>query len=74
VVPDAGSVPRPRKLLYRIRVHVSRWSPAIFRLARALRCRWLYLAWARGVVALYHGLAYSRGRLGKALARFGWAQ
>ena len=72
VTPEAGSMPRPRKLLYRIRAHVSRWSPAIFRLARALRCRWLYLAWARGVVALYHGLAYSRGRLGEALARFGW--
>lgn len=72
VAPGTGSLPRPRKLLYRIRAHVARWSPAVFRLARALRWQWLYLAWARGVVVLYHGVAYSRGRLGAVLARLGW--
>ncbi len=72
VAPGGGSLPRPRKLLYRIRAHVSRWSPAVFRLARALRWKRLYLAWAQGAMVIYHGLAYSRGRLGEALARLGW--
>lgn len=72
VAPRVLQLPRPRRLLYRIRAHVSRWSPAVFRLARMLRWRALYLAWARGVVAAYQGLAYSRGRLGAVLARVGW--
>ncbi|HYD76001.1 Coenzyme F420 hydrogenase/dehydrogenase, beta subunit C-terminal domain [Ramlibacter sp.] len=72
VAADAGTLARPRRLLYRIRAHVSRWSPRVFAVARALRWQALYLGWARGVVVLYHGLAYSRGRLGEALARVGW--
>ncbi|WBY02067.1 Coenzyme F420 hydrogenase/dehydrogenase, beta subunit C-terminal domain [Ramlibacter tataouinensis] len=72
VAEGATELPRPRKLLYRIRAHVTRWSPKAFRVARVLRWRGLYLAWAHGVVALYQGLAYARGRLGAALARMGW--
>lgn len=72
VAADAGALPRPRRALYRIRAHVSRWSPRVFAVARALGWQSLYLAWARGIVALYQGVAYSRGRLGEALARIGW--
>lgn len=72
VAADPRALPRPRRLLYRIRAHVSRWSPRVYAAASALRWQAFYLAWAHGILALYHGLAYSRGRLGEALARIGW--
>jgi hypothetical protein len=44
-------------------------SRRLFALSRAARAPWLYLAWARAALALYHGLAYSRGTLGGWIAR-----
>jgi coenzyme F420-reducing hydrogenase beta subunit len=36
-----------------------------YRLARALHWPSLYFAWGRAALAIYHGLAYSRGRVGR---------
>jgi hypothetical protein len=55
-----------------MRAHISAWSHHAFRLARRLRRPALFLAWGRAVVALYHGLAYSRGKLGAWLDRWGF--
>ena len=54
-----------RKLIYRMRRSISRWSHRMFRLADALRWPALYIAWGRLALAAYHGLAYSRGRFGR---------
>jgi hypothetical protein len=54
-----------RKLIYWMRQTISRWSHRMFRLARRLRCPGLYIAWGRRVLGAYHGLAYSRGLLGR---------
>ena len=62
-------IPWQRKLVYRARAAISTWSRRLFALSRAVRAPWLYLGWARAALALYHALAYSRGRLGAWFAR-----
>lgn len=61
-----------RKTIYLMRYAISHWSHRVFWLARRLNQPVLYLAWARAVLASYHGLAYSRGKLGRFLARIGF--
>jgi len=60
----AGLKPR-RRMIYRMRMSISRWSHRMFALSRALHWPGLYVAWGRAAVGVYHALAYSRGRLGK---------
>lgn len=62
-------LPWRRKLVYRTRAAISSGSRRLFALSRAARLPWLYLGWARAALALYHGLAYSRGTLGAWIAR-----
>lgn len=71
VLPDAHSLPFRRKLIYRMRSHISAWSHRVFLLARSVRRPSIYIRWARTAVSVYHGLAYSRGRLGKFIDRIG---
>jgi coenzyme F420-reducing hydrogenase beta subunit len=68
-VPPSRAIARRRKLIYRMRQSISRWSHRMFRLARALRWPALYVAWGRATVAAYQGLAYSRGRFGRLVER-----
>ncbi|MDQ0070396.1 coenzyme F420-reducing hydrogenase beta subunit [Variovorax boronicumulans] len=58
-----------RKLVYRTRAAISTWSRRLFAVSRVARAPWLYLGWARAALALYHALAYSRGKLGAWFAR-----
>jgi coenzyme F420-reducing hydrogenase beta subunit len=58
-----------RKLTYRIRAHISVWSHRIYRFSCVLRWPGLYHCWGRLVVRVYHGLAYSRGRVGSLIDR-----
>ncbi|MFZ5676386.1 MAG: Coenzyme F420 hydrogenase/dehydrogenase, beta subunit C-terminal domain [Pseudomonadota bacterium] len=69
VAADASSLHIRRKVIYLMRGLISRWSHRVFWLARALDRPAIYLSWARGSLAFYHALAYSRGRLGRFLAR-----
>ena len=69
VAPSAAGLALRRRLVYRTRSRISAWSHRVFWLARATRTPALYLAWARAALALYQGLAYARGRLGRLLDR-----
>ncbi len=69
VAADATSPSPRRRAIYAMRQRISIWSHRVFRLARALRWRWLYLQWARATLYAYHALAYSRGRLGPVIDR-----
>jgi len=65
---DASSdLPLRRKLVYRARYAIARWSTPIFRLARTLKSPWLYTACARAMLRFYQSLTWSRGRLGRFL-------
>lgn len=68
VVPSRA-IPARRKLIYRMRMAITRWSVPAYRTARALGWRGFYTGWARLALAAYHGLAYSRGRLGRLVDR-----
>jgi Coenzyme F420 hydrogenase/dehydrogenase, beta subunit C terminus len=59
-----------RKLIYRTRSAISWWSHRIFWLSAVLRRPNIYLRWAGAVQSMYHGLTYSRGRLGVVLDRW----
>jgi hypothetical protein len=48
---------------------ISRGSVAMFRVARLTGQPQLFLLWGRTMLTLYHGIAYSRGRLGQLLDR-----
>ncbi|RPE81593.1 Coenzyme F420 hydrogenase/dehydrogenase, beta subunit C-terminal domain [Vulcaniibacterium tengchongense] len=71
VAPDAQRPNARRRLIYRMRRSISRWSHRMFRLARRFGAPWLYLRWARLALAAYHALAYHRGRWGRLVERIG---
>jgi len=68
-VRASAGLPLRRKLVYRMRYAIARWSHGVFRFARALRWPALYIWWARGALRLYQSLTWSRGWLGKLLDR-----
>lgn len=66
--------PRPdiagrRKLIYRMRQGISRWSLRMFHLAEVLQWRGLYIAWGRAARASYHELAYPSSGFGRLIER-----
>ena len=62
-VPDS----RRRRLIYRTRAWISRWSHKVFRLGSPA----VYARWGRAATLFYHGFAYSRGKLGALFDRLG---
>ena len=62
-----------RKMIYRMRYGIARWSHRVFLAARLLRRPGLYLAWAKVALSTYHGLAYARGPVGRLVERLGLA-
>ena len=71
VAPDAHTPTMRRKLIYRMRYHISTGCRSIFRLARRVQAPQLYIRWAHTALALYQGLAYHRGKLGNFIKRLG---
>jgi coenzyme F420-reducing hydrogenase beta subunit len=71
VAPDKERPTKNRKLIYRIRYYVSAWSHRMFSLARKTNAPAIYIRWARTAAAVYHGLAYQRGKLGAWFKKFG---
>lgn len=63
-VAPATTIPWRRKLIYLARQQISAWSHRMFLVARLSGRPQVYVGWARRTLGLYHGLAYSRGRLG----------
>ena len=64
VAPSAANLPLRRRLVYRTRAAVSRWSHRMFALARTLDAPFLHVSWTRAALADYQGVTHSRGRLG----------
>jgi coenzyme F420-reducing hydrogenase beta subunit len=68
-VTPTTNLPLRRKLVYRLRFAIARWSHPMLRLARTLRVPAIYTMWARTVLRLYQLVTWSRGRFGKLLDR-----
>lgn len=71
VAPRSRTITTRRKFIYLSRAFISTWSERTFWLARLTRRPQLYIRWAGAALALYHGLAYSRGKVGEFAARLG---
>lgn len=63
--PMATAPAARRRLVYALRAHITRWSRRVFLAARLVRAPALYLRWAGAELALYQGVTYSRGRVGR---------
>jgi coenzyme F420-reducing hydrogenase beta subunit len=68
-VAPSANFPLRRKLVFRMRFHIAKWSHRMFRFARAIHAPRTYLGWARSMLRLYQAVAWSRGRFGGALDR-----
>ena len=68
-VAPSAELPLRRKLVYRMRYLIARWSHRMFGLARAVHMERLYTVWARSALRLYQSVTWSQGRLGQLLDR-----
>ena len=64
-VTASAALPLRRKLVYRLRYSIARWSHRMFAIAKALRVPAVYVFSARMMLRLYQSVTWSRGRLGK---------
>lgn len=71
VAPDSRTLPFRRKLIYRMRSQITAWSHRVFWFAKLVQRPTIYIRWADMALNVYHGLAYSRGKLGKIIDYFG---
>lgn len=71
IKPNAKRISPRRKLIYRMRSLITSGSHRVFWLARLTQWPRLYTCWARMLLIVYHGLAYSRGKLGRMLECMG---
>jgi coenzyme F420-reducing hydrogenase beta subunit len=69
VVPSADGLPLRRRLVYRMRAGIARWSHRVGRVAVLTRMPRLYIGWAWTSLHIYRALTYSTGRLGRLLDR-----
>ncbi|WP_294390125.1 Coenzyme F420 hydrogenase/dehydrogenase, beta subunit C-terminal domain [uncultured Sphingomonas sp.] len=69
VLPGRGALPLRRRLVYRLRFGIAKWSHRIFAAARRLDRPALYTRWAKASLRLYQALTWSQGRLGAAFDR-----
>ena len=67
VQPRSDGLPMRRRLVYRLRAAIARWSNRMFRIARLMRSPPVYLTWARCSLRLYQAITWSRGRFGRLL-------
>jgi hypothetical protein len=71
VQPNSAKLAWRRKIVYRTRSFISKWSHLIAWLAARTGWRTLYIRWARWMATLYAGFAWSQGRVGKLLDKLG---
>ncbi|MDB5623108.1 MAG: putative oxidoreductase, partial [Devosia sp.] len=65
VAPSRRGIAARRKLIYLMRYGISAWSHRMAWLAKRVGQPRLFIGWGRAALALYHGAAYGRGRIGK---------
>jgi coenzyme F420-reducing hydrogenase beta subunit len=70
VFADAHRPSKQRKVIYRSRYLISKWSHRIFWLAKKLQMPAVYLSWARLALSFYHGVAYHKGNFQEMKKRY----
>ena len=69
VAPGAGALPWRRKAVYRARYAIAAWSHRLAWASKRVGVPALYVGWARTALAIYQGLIYGRGRIGRLFDR-----
>jgi coenzyme F420-reducing hydrogenase beta subunit len=70
VFADANRPSKHRKLIYRTRYWISKWSHRMFWLGKKMRTPAIYLSWARLALSFYHGQAYHKGSFSEMKKRY----
>jgi coenzyme F420-reducing hydrogenase beta subunit len=70
VASDAERPEKSRKVIYRTRYWISKWSHRMFWLAKKTGMPGIYLSWARFAASFYHGIAYHKGNFGEMKKRY----
>lgn len=70
VFADAHRPTKRRKIIYRSRYWISKWSHRMFWLAKRLQQPAIYLSWARLALSFYHGIAYHKGNFQEMKKRY----
>jgi hypothetical protein len=70
VTPGGGDLPLRRKLVYRTRAAIARWSHRLALAAHRFDRPGLYLRPARAALTLYGALAWGHGRTGAMVERW----
>jgi hypothetical protein len=65
VIPHAKDLDIKRRWIYRMRYKISIWSHRIRWIAHRVGIPHFYILWAKTSLAIYQGLAYQRGLLGR---------
>jgi coenzyme F420-reducing hydrogenase beta subunit len=68
-VMPSSSLPLRRKIVFRLRYQIAKWSQRTFRFARSIDRPRAYLTWAWFMLRFYQGVAWSHGRFGNAIDR-----
>jgi coenzyme F420-reducing hydrogenase beta subunit len=71
IAPAWKGLTTRRMIIYAMRHRISAWSHRMFWLARRMHWPAFYIGWARAALALYQGIAYSRGVVGRIADRLG---
>ncbi len=70
VKPDSHNLSGSRKIIYRLRFQISKWSHRLFWLASKMKMPVIYLFWTRLATSVYFGVAYHKGNFGEMRKRF----
>jgi coenzyme F420-reducing hydrogenase beta subunit len=70
VIPDANRASKERKLIYRTRFWISKWSHRMLWLGRKMNMPGIYTSWARFALSFYHGIAYHKGNFSEMKKRY----
>jgi coenzyme F420-reducing hydrogenase beta subunit len=69
VAPRSAGLPWRRRLVYRMRAHISRWCHRTAAMGQVTERPQIYVRWGRWALTVYQALTYSRGPLGDWLDR-----
>jgi coenzyme F420-reducing hydrogenase beta subunit len=70
VFADSNRPTKARKVIYRARYYISKWSHRMFWLAKKMKIPAIYLSWARLALSFYHGQAYHKGSFSEMKKRY----
>lgn len=70
VRPDSNKPAKVRKIIYRMRYYIGKWSHRLFWFSHKTGMTFAYIFWARCVASIYYGMTYHKGSVVEMVKRF----